>query len=88
LENCWECGTGIAFTGIPDTAIYDSRLLRLDQPNLIRFEPLTSTYTLIIYPKFWFKDLTVGVFAYTGIDSDTVTEQLNRIELSLDRGGL
>lgn len=75
---------GIFSQGTPDTAIADSRVLRLNRPNLIRFEQVTPTYALEIIPKWWLKDIDIAVFVYTGIDSDTVTEQLNRLERAID----
>jgi hypothetical protein len=75
--------TGLGALGVPDTTIVDGRVLRLRSPNLIRFEQLTATYVLEISPKFWLTEIDISIFAYTGIDSDTLTEQLNRIELDL-----
>jgi hypothetical protein len=76
--------TGITIGGNPDTTIPSGQLLRLDRINLVRFEQITSNYALEILPKFWLKDLSINVFGYTGIESDTVTEQLNRIEQTID----
>ncbi len=76
--------TGIIFNDAPDTSIADNRVLKLFEMNLFRFEQLTSTYSLEIAPKWWIKDIQIDIFIYTGIDSDTLTEQLNRIESDLD----
>lgn len=76
--------TGILFSGTPDTSIADNRVLRLFEINLFRFEQITSTYSLEVFPKWWIEDLSLNAFIYTGVDSDTFTEQLNRIESNLD----
>lgn len=76
--------TNIIFGGTPDTAIADSRVLKLFEMNLFRFEQVSSSYSLEITPKWWIKDIKLDIFIYTGIDSDSVTEQLNRIQLDLD----
>jgi hypothetical protein len=76
--------TGILFNDRPDTSIADNRVLRLFEINLFRFEQISSTYSLEITPKFWIEDIKLDVFIYTGINSDSITEQLNRIEADLD----
>jgi hypothetical protein len=77
--------TGITVPGgSPDATISDVRLLRLNQLNLFRFQRLTDTYALEIRPKWWIENLSVNLFIYTGIDTDTVSEQLNRIELAVE----
>jgi hypothetical protein len=67
-----------------ESTIADVRLLRLKQFNLFRFQRLTDYYKLEIRPKYWIEDLSIYIFAYTGIDTDTVTEQLGRIEAAVD----
>jgi hypothetical protein len=80
-----KIATGITTPGgAPDTTISDRRLLWFNQLNLYRFARLTDTYALEITPKWWIKDIQLDIFIYTGVDTDTVTEQLNRIELTVD----
>jgi hypothetical protein len=80
-----KISTGITLPGgFPDTTISDVRLLRLNKLNLFRFQRLTDTYALEIRPKWWIEDISLNLFVYTGIDTDTVTEQLNRIEFVVD----
>jgi hypothetical protein len=52
--------------------------------NLFRFEQLAANYALEINPKPWIPDLTIKVWGYTGIDTDSLTEQLTRLERQLD----
>jgi hypothetical protein len=81
-----KIATGITTPGgSPDVTISDRRLLWFNQLNLYRFTRLTDTYALEITPKWWIKDIQLDIFIYTGIDTDTTTEQLNRIEFTLDR---
>ena len=81
-----KIATGITVPGgSPDASVADVRLLRLNQINLFRFQQLTDTYALEINPKWWIDVITLNIFGYSGIDSDTVTEQLNRIELQLNQ---
>jgi hypothetical protein len=76
--------TGITVGGVVDAASVSVKKLSLDKVNLIVFNALTPTYALEIEPIWWLADITLSVWAYTGIDSDTTTEQLNRIELTLN----
>jgi hypothetical protein len=80
-----KIATGITLPGgSPDASVSDIRLLRLNQINLFRFQRLTDTYALEIRPKWWIRDISLDLFVYTGVDSDTTTEQLNRIEFAVD----
>ncbi len=80
-----KIATGITLPGgSTDVSISDVRLLRLNRLNLFRFSRLTNTYALEIRPKWWIEDISLDLFIYTGIDTDTVSEQLNRIEFVVD----
>jgi hypothetical protein len=79
-----KISTGIATGGGLDTTISQNRVLWLNKINLFKFTQDTPTYGLQITPKWWFKDITLTLWVYTGIESDTVTEQLNRIEFAVD----
>jgi hypothetical protein len=76
--------TGISGAAGADVNITDAKLFRLNRWNLYRFTPLTTDYELEISPKWWLPDIAVSVHVYTGIDSDSITEQLNRIEQIID----
>jgi hypothetical protein len=76
--------TGITIGGIPDVTVSDGRKLYLNQINLFRFESLTATYALEITPVYYLTDISLSLWVYTGVDSDTVTNQLNRIEFAVD----
>jgi hypothetical protein len=76
--------TGITIGGIPDVTVSDARKLYLNQINLFRFTPLTATYALEIIPAYYLTQISLEVWVYTGVDSDTVTNQLNRIEFAID----
>jgi hypothetical protein len=76
--------TGITIGGIPDVTVSDGRKLYLNQINLFRFTPLTATYALEITPAFYLTQISLSLWVYTGVDSDTVTNQLNRIEFAVD----
>jgi hypothetical protein len=76
--------TGITIGGVPDVTVSDGRKLYLNQINLLRFTPLTATYALEITPVYYLNDISLSLWVYTGVDSDTVTNQLNRIEFAVD----
>jgi hypothetical protein len=76
--------TGITAANRPDSSIADNRVLKLFELNLFRFDQITSTYSIEIAPKWWIKDIVIDIFIYTGIDTDSITEQLNRIQSDLD----
>lgn len=76
--------TGITIGGVPDVSVSDGRRLYLNQINLFRFTPLTATYALEIIPAYYLTQIGLSLWVYTGVDSDTVTNQLNRIEFAVD----
>jgi hypothetical protein len=79
-----KISTGITLGGTPDVSISDSRKLWLNQINLFRFTPYTSTYALEIIPAYYLTQIDLELWVYTGVDTDTVSEQLNRIEFAVD----
>lgn len=76
--------TGITVGGVVDAASVNVKKLSLDKINLLIFQPLTPTYALEFEPIWWLDVIELSVWAYTGVDSDTVTQQLDRIELAID----
>jgi hypothetical protein len=79
-----KISTGITIGGAPDVTISDSRRLFLNQINLFSFTPYTATYALEIIPAYYITRLELALWIYTGVDTDTVTSQLNRIEFAVD----
>lgn len=77
--------TGITVGGVPDAATSDPRKFYLNQINLFTFRELSSTYALQITPQWYLQDISLSVWIYTGVDTDTVTQQLDRIELQLNQ---
>ena len=75
---------GVLVGGGYDVGVADLKLLRLNKNNLYIFDPLETDYEIEISPKYWLEDLEVAVFEYIGIDTDTVSEKLNQIELKID----
>jgi hypothetical protein len=76
--------TGITIGGVPDVTVSDGRKLFLNQINLFRFIPYTANYALEIIPVDYLTQISLSLWVYTGVDSDTVTNQLNRIEFAVD----
>jgi hypothetical protein len=76
--------TGIAVGGVVDAASVSVRRFWLGKINFMIFPALAPTYAIEIEPIWRLKDISLSVWIYTGIDSDTVTEQLNRIEFAVD----
>lgn len=83
--------TGITVAGLPDAEV-SSRRLYLNKINLYVFQKLTSTYSLSVYVPYWFEDIALNFWQFTGTVDDT-TEQLiqltrdtnlNRIEQKVD----
>jgi hypothetical protein len=79
-----KISTGIVTGGLPDATVSDRGVLLLNRINLFRFTRLTATYALEIEPPYYFKDINLTLWIYTGVDSDTTSEQLNRIEFAVD----
>jgi hypothetical protein len=76
--------TGITVGGVVDAASVSVKKLSLDKINFLVFPSLAPTYALEIEPIWWLNEISLSVWIYTGVDSDTVTEQLNRIEFAID----
>jgi hypothetical protein len=79
-----KIATGITVGGAVDTSSSDKRSFYLKEINLFRFTQLTSTYALEIAPMWWLSQINLTLWIYTGVNRDSVTEQLNRIELAVD----
>ncbi|MCC5640538.1 hypothetical protein LC593_32860 [Nostoc sp. CHAB 5844] len=69
-----QLGTGGSASPLPiaDGAVIP---LRVNRTRLILLQHLTSTYQLVHETPYWFKDVTLTIWEYTGIESNT-TEQL------------
>lgn len=78
--------TGITIGGSPDATISDARKLYLNQINLFRFTPYTANYALEITPAYYLTQASLSLWVYTGVDTDTVASQLDRIEFAIDSG--
>jgi hypothetical protein len=76
--------TGITVGGVVDTASTSLKKLSLDNINLLVFPALAPTYALEIEPIWWLDVIAISVWEYTGVDSDTATEQLDRIEQAIE----
>jgi hypothetical protein len=79
-----KISTGLTLGGTPDVTISDSRRLFLNQINLFSFTSYTATYALEIIPAYYLTQIDLTLWIYNGIDTDTVTNQLNRIEFAVD----
>jgi hypothetical protein len=78
-----KISTGITLGGTPDVTISDSRKLWLNQINLFSFTRYTDTYSLEIIPAYYLTQIDLAVWIYIGLDTDTTSEQLNRIEFAV-----
>jgi hypothetical protein len=78
-----KISTGITLGGTPDVTISDGRKLWLNQINLFRFTPYTPTYSLEITPVYYLTEIYLALWIYIGVDTETTSEQLNRIEFAV-----
>jgi hypothetical protein len=76
--------TGITIGGNFDVTVGERRDLYLNRINLCRFTRLSQYYGLVIEPYWKIKDIEIAIFKYVGVDSDTTSESLNRIEQAID----
>lgn len=76
--------TGLTVGGSVDAASVSVKKLSLTNINVLVFPELASTYALEIEPIWWLDVVSIVVWEYVGIDSDTATAQLDRIELAVD----
>lgn len=78
--------TGVEVGGTPNAISFGGKRLLRNQKNLIIFLPINDDeYGLEIVLGWWMREAAISLYEYTGIDSDTVTEQLDRIEQSIEQ---
>lgn len=76
--------TGLQTGGTPNTSSFGGKRLLRNEKNLVIFNPIgTDSYGLEIVFGWWMKQAAIQLFEYIGPNTDTVTEQLNRIEAAV-----
>lgn len=84
--------TGILVGGIQDAEVVQARRFFLNRISIYLEPELTSTYSLTFNIPYWFQDITINVWEYTGERSDTTEklikevreQELQRIESKVD----
>jgi len=56
----------------------------LGRARLLSYPGFTSNYALVFVPPYWLEDLTIRVYEYSGIVSDSITEKLSSLERSIN----
>lgn len=81
--------TGITPGGVPNVVSFGGRRILRNETNLIIFNRIDNQpYALELVLGWWMTAASVTLYEYIGPESDTTTEQLNRIEMAIDNGGL
>lgn len=75
---------GLTVGGGLDSYYSLKRKAWLRRITLIRYERLTNDYGLSFEPPKWITQVSIQIWVYTGIETDTITQQLNRIESMLE----
>lgn len=70
-------------TALGDSFV-DDKSLFLGKRNLIFFSDTSSNYTINYLPPSWFIDVSVTIYQYDGIDTNSVSNDLTIIESKID----
>ena len=71
--------TGIVVGGIQDAEIIQARRLFLNRISVYLEPALTSTFSLTFNIPYWFQDISLFVWEYTGNRSDTTEELITEV---------
>lgn len=81
---------GLLIGGQPDARMPRNKIW-LNNINLIVYPQYSSTYSLSVEPPFWLRDISLSVYKYVGVESDStdnlilsIQNQLNTIESKID----
>ena len=75
---------GLVVGGGYEAAGTQKRKIWLDQVTLIQYQRLTPDYVVAFQVPKWIAQINLTVWQYTGIDSDTLSQQLVIIESKID----
>lgn len=78
----YKIGTGITTGGVPDSFVA-SRKFYLKQINIIRFQRLATSWTLVLRIPYWIRHIDLSVWEYTGLIEDTIETSLEEIKTLL-----
>jgi hypothetical protein len=74
---------GLVVGGLPDAENVRQQRVLLRKINLIMFPRLTSEYALSFAVPFWLRDLSLSIWKYTGINSDSTSELVNQVRVDI-----
>lgn len=74
---------GITVGGSFDSDATQARKIFLDRISLLTFRNLAPTYSLTFKPPYWFQDVRISIWKYTGVDTTIELNQLANIQLKL-----
>ncbi|NHC37945.1 hypothetical protein [Scytonema millei] len=78
----------VVFEGLqstPTTAIDGSqRMIPLNSMQLVVFPKLADSYRLRFQPMRWLKELTLGIWEYRGIESDSTEDLIQVVRAKLE----
>lgn len=74
---------GIIVGGGFDSDATSARKIYLNRISLLTFRNLTPTYGISFKPPFWFQDVKLTIWKYTGVDTTVELNQLANIQLKL-----
>lgn len=84
-----KISTGIVIGGTQDAIRTISRPLYLNQTNLILWDKITANYSIAILPPNWFRNITIEIWKYTGIDDNSLAvqfaQEMANINFKLDQ---
>ena len=72
--------SGTTLSTTPDLNAFTKRKLFLNRVMLFNFPKLTPNYSLSFEVPYWFEDVSIAVWAYTGINTDSVEDELKVIK--------
>jgi hypothetical protein len=74
--------TGITDGGNADSTIERKRV-SLNELNLIQFSRISANYALSLEVPRWFKDVTLSLWQYIGIEKDSTEELINQLQVDV-----
>jgi hypothetical protein len=77
--------TGITGGGVTDTEVVSARRMFLKRISLIIFPKLTNTYSLSFDIPYWFEDISLFLWSYSGTATDSTENMIDNLQTDIQR---
>lgn len=72
--------TGIPGTAIPNAQAYEARKVYLSRLQVLIFPNISTSYSLLFAPPYYFKDINYTVYEYTGPLTDSTDDLVGSLK--------